>query len=50
MPADTRETKPVLIHVNPDDWALFQELCGRRKVSMTIRRMVRRELKKAGAR
>jgi len=49
MPADTPETKPVLIHVVPKDWAKFQALCGSRKVSKRIRAIVRRELRRAEA-
>lgn len=47
MPADTPVTKPVLIHVDPDDWEQFQVLCGKRKVSRRIRAIVRREIKRA---
>lgn len=48
MPADVEVTKPVLIHVDPGDWAEFQKLCGKRRVSLKIRKIVREELKKAG--
>lgn len=45
MPADTvRPTKPVLIHVDPVEWAEFKRLVGRRKASLRIRAMVRVEI------
>ena len=47
MPKDTPVTKPVLIHVDPDDWEQFKLLCGNYKVSRRIRAIVRRELRKA---
>lgn len=50
MPHDTPVTRPVLIHVDPRDWKLFQQLCGNYKVSQRIRQMVREELKAAGVR
>lgn len=40
--------KPTLIHVDPTDWVMFQDLCGKRGVSKKIRAMVKRELRKAG--
>lgn len=49
MPKDAPVTKPVLIHVDPDDWKEFQEICGRYRVSRRIRAIVRREIRKAKA-
>jgi hypothetical protein len=43
VPEDKR-MKPVLIHVDPDDWAEFQKLCGNYRVSKRIRKLVRQEL------
>lgn len=39
--------KPVLIQVDLKDWPDFQKLCGTRKVSKKLRKMVKRELRKA---
>jgi hypothetical protein len=46
MPVDTPVTKPVLIHVNPDDWKKFQKLVGRRMASRRIRALIAREIKR----
>jgi hypothetical protein len=47
MPVDTDKTKPVLIHVNPKDWAEFRKLAGSRRASMRVRALIRRELAQA---
>jgi hypothetical protein len=44
MPVDVDETTPVLIHVNPDDWEAFKKLAGRRRASMKLRAMIRKEI------
>ena len=44
MPVDTDVTKPVLIHVNPKDWAEFKKLVGSRRASITLRQMIRARL------
>lgn len=41
MPIDTPITKPVIIHVNPDDWAQFRKLVGSRRASYRLRCMIR---------
>lgn len=38
--------KPVLIHVDPDEWPKFQELCGSYKASARLRELVKEEIKK----
>ncbi len=47
MPVDTETTKPVLIHVNPQDWLEFKRLVGSRKASMRLRAMIRRDIARA---
>jgi hypothetical protein len=47
VPTDTETTIPVLIHVNPDDWAEFKRISGNRRASMKMRRLIRNELKRA---
>jgi hypothetical protein len=36
--------KPVLIHVDPEDWEVFKEIAGNYRVSRKVREMVRREI------
>lgn len=36
--------KPVLVYVDPDDWPIFQEICGSQRVSAHIRRLVRKDI------
>jgi hypothetical protein len=36
--------KPVLVHVDEDDWDIFKEICGNYKVSRRVRQLVRREV------
>jgi hypothetical protein len=45
MPVDTDETKPVLVHINPREWAEFKRLVGSRKASITVRRLIRAEIR-----
>jgi hypothetical protein len=47
MPTDTERTIPVLIHVNPDDWAEFKRISGKRRASMKVRKLIRNEIKRA---
>lgn len=47
MPVDTDETKPVLIHVNPKDWAEFKRVVGSRNASITVRRLIRKEIRRS---
>lgn len=47
MPADTDRTVPVLIHVNPDDWAEFKRISGKRRASLKVRKLIRNEIKRA---
>lgn len=49
MPGGKTQYKATLVYVDPDDWELFQKLCGRYRVSKRLRVMVKEELKKAGA-
>jgi hypothetical protein len=37
---------PVLIHVDIDEWNEFKRLCGRRRVSLKIRKLVSDEIKR----
>lgn len=41
VPADTKVTKPVLIHVNPQDWQEFRRLVGSRRASYRLRVFIR---------
>jgi hypothetical protein len=50
MPADTEKTKPVLVHLDPDDWEAFKKLVGKRQASMAVRRMIRSELRQSRSR
>lgn len=36
--------KPVLIHVDEDDWDIFKEICGNYKASRRVRQLVSREI------
>ena len=44
MPVDTDRTISVLVHVNPDEWAQFKRLCGKRRASLRVRTLIRREI------
>jgi hypothetical protein len=49
MPADTDETIPVLVHLNPADWKAFKKLAGNYKASRRLRMMIRSEIRAARA-
>ena len=36
--------KPVLIHVDEEDWDIFKEIAGNYKVSRRIRELVRKDI------
>jgi hypothetical protein len=36
--------KPALIHVDPEDWEIFHELCGNYRVSARVRELVKRDI------
>jgi hypothetical protein len=38
--------RPVLIHVDPDDWPVFQEIYEKGKVSARLREMVKADINK----
>lgn len=44
MPVDTENTTPVLVHLDPNDWEAFKKLAGRRRASMKLRAMIRKEI------
>jgi hypothetical protein len=45
MPVDTERTVPVLVHIDPKDWAEFKKIAGRRKASMRLRQLIRTEIR-----
>lgn len=50
MPVDCdRPTKPVLVHLDPDDWAEFKAIAGSRQASRRLRQLIRSELRMARA-
>jgi hypothetical protein len=38
--------RPVLIHVDPDDWPIFQEIYEKGRVSARLREMVKADIDK----
>lgn len=36
--------RPVLIHVDEDDWEIFKEIAGNYKVSRRVRELVRKDI------
>jgi len=36
--------KPVLIHVDEEDWEIFKEIAGNYKVSRRVRELVRKDI------
>ena len=42
----TSQYRPVLIHVDPDDWPVFQEIYEKGKVSARLREMVKADIDK----
>lgn len=47
MPVDcVRPTKPVLVHVDPEEWSEFKKLVGSRKASRRIRALIRVEIER----
>lgn len=38
--------KPVIVHVDAEDWRIFQEICGDQKVSRRVRELVSADIKK----
>ena len=47
MPVDTKKTRPVLVHINPTDWAEFKRIVGSRRASLTVRKLIRAEIQRA---
>jgi hypothetical protein len=43
MPADSRDTVPVLIHVDRKEWLEFRKRVGYRKASQAVRKLVRQD-------
>jgi hypothetical protein len=47
MPVDcVRPTKPVLVHVDPEEWSEFRKLVGSRMASRRIRALIRVEIER----
>lgn len=45
MPVDTKRTVPVLVHIDPKDWAEFKQIAGSRKASFLLRQLIRTEIR-----
>ena len=43
---DEEKLKPVLVNVDKQEWAIFQELYGRGNVSARIRELVREDIER----
>lgn len=47
MPTDSKDTVPVLVHMDRKDWEKFKEVTGKRKASQRLRHLVRADLNSA---
>ena len=41
---DTSNTRPVLVHIDRDDWEQFKKMVGERQASKRVRFLVRQDL------
>jgi hypothetical protein len=41
---DTSNTRPVLIHVDKEDWETFKKIAGSRRASSRVRKLIREDL------